>query len=197
MAVRFLQADRSTMPVGYGGRPGGQLGEIGIRCRIRAEVTEFVVEVGAQNRDALAECPCVVHPLDGVVRGLHGEHLAGLQVQLFGRGGLDAGRSVEQCPRDPVVTGFLQRQTGRQRTVGMPDRGQISRATQVRGLDPVVEAGQVVSTVPGQVVVGDAPDTGQRCAPIVEAGHLRRVIADPGDSRYRVVLVSGRQPQLP
>ncbi|CAM3517922.1 hypothetical protein MYCO108962_23855 [Mycobacterium colombiense] len=96
-----------------------------------------------------------------------------------------------------MVAGLLQSQAGGQRTVGVADRGEIGGAAVVGGLYPVVEAGQVVGTGAGDVVVADTPAAGQRLAEVVEAGHLRRVVADPGDRRDGVVLVAGSQAQLP
>ena len=95
-----------------------------------------------------------------------------------------------------MVAGLLQGQSGGQRTVGVADRGEIGGTTVVGGLYPVVKAGQVVGTGPGDVVVADAPPTGQRLTEVVEAGHLRRVIPDPGDRRDGVVFVARSQAQL-
>ena len=96
-----------------------------------------------------------------------------------------------------MIAGLLERQPGGQRAVGVPDCGQIGRPALVSGLYSVVKAGQVVGACAGDVVVADSPPAGQRCARLVESGHLRGVIPDPRDGGHAVVLVAGGEAELP
>lgn len=80
-----------------------------------------------------------------------------------------------------MISGLLERQPGSQRSVGVPDRGQIRWAALVGGLYPVIKTRQVVSTCSRDSVVADSPPPAERRAGVIEAGHLRRVIPNPGD----------------
>ena len=82
----------------------------------------------------------VVHPLAGIVGGLHGVDVAGLQLQILGSGGLDPGRPIEEGVADAVAKGLLQSQPGGERAVRMPDRPEVGRDTRALALDSCTDS---------------------------------------------------------